>query len=211
MPPRSRDGKRRERPERVHPRPARRNVTRWSAPAPLHRVPLERHALRLVTAALLHALLHKIRTGRDLGVGAALSRGVKRWGNVFGARFRSGLYILVGILLLVVPGVMWMVKYALTDEIAALDPDRSSSRVLGRSAELTRGHGWTIFAVSLLSAIPVGVLQLGGGMVSGLVDSWVVASLVDCVTDVVYRFFVPVMLLVYLGAGGQAQGAAPAG
>lgn len=159
----------------------------------------------LVTAALLHALLHKLRTGRALGVKEALSRGFRRWGNVFGARFRAGFIIVVGLLLLVIPGVRWMVKYALTDEIAALDPDRGANDALNSSAELGKGHGWTIFAVGLLAGIPVLTLQFLGGVASGFADSWVVTTLVDCVNDVIYRFFVPVMLLVYLGAGGQAE------
>jgi hypothetical protein len=159
----------------------------------------------LVTAALLAALNHKIQTGRDLGVREALSRGLRRWGSVFGARFLTGLRIGLGILLLVVPGVIWMVKFSLTDEVAALEIDRSAGRVMNQSAELTRGHGWKILGVGLLSAIPVLLIQFAGGMASSLAGSWVVTALVDCVADVVFRFFVPVMLLVYLGLGGQAR------
>lgn len=167
----------------------------------------------LVTAALLHALHHKIRTGHDLGVREALSRGAKRWGNVFSARFRSGLYILGGLLLLVVPGLMWIVKYALTDEIATLDPDLSASRVLPRSAELTRGHMWKICGVGLLAFLPVFTFQFAGGVASGFADSWVVTAVIDCVSDVVYRFLVAVSLLVYLGLNDRAEAAGhvPAG
>lgn len=160
----------------------------------------------LVTAALLSALQHKIETGRDLGVREALARGLRRWGAVFGARFRSGLLIALGLVLLVVPGLIWTVKYSLTDEVATLDVDRSSGRVLNRSAELTRGHGWKVFGVGLLATIPVVTLQFAGGMAAGLAESWVVTALMDCVTNVVYRFFTPVMLLVYLGLGGQPRG-----
>ncbi|MFS8069529.1 MAG: hypothetical protein ACMG6S_24455, partial [Byssovorax sp.] len=52
---------------------------------------------------------------------------------------------------------------------------------------------------------PIG-LQLAGGVVSGLAESWVVTALVDCVGDVGYRFFVAVMLLVYLGSDPDARG-----
>ena len=161
----------------------------------------------LVTAALLTALAHKIKTGRDMGVREAFSRGVAHWGRVFGARFRSGLYIGLGLLLLVVPGVIWLVKYSLTDEVVTLEVNRSASRVLSRSAELTQGRGWKIIAVGLLAAIPVLGLQFAGGMVSALSGSWVVTALVDCVGDVGFRFFVAVMLLVYLGsdAGGRGE------
>jgi hypothetical protein len=160
----------------------------------------------LVTAALLVALVHKIRTGRAMRFGKAFARGFKHWGSVFGARFRSGLFIGLGLLLFVVPGLIWTVKYSLTDEIATFEVDRSSTRVLSRSAELTKGRAWKIFAVGLLAAIPVMGLQFAGGVVSGLTASWVVTALVDCVADVGYRFFVAVMLLVYLGSDPDARG-----
>jgi hypothetical protein len=160
----------------------------------------------LVTAALLHALSHKIRTGRDLSVREAFARGSRRWGSVFGARFRAGLWVLLGLLALVVPGLMWLVKYALTDEIATLEVNRSSKRVLNRSAELTRGYGWKICGVGLLAFLPVVTLQVAGGVVSGLAGSWVVTALLDSVNDVVYRFLTAVMLLIYLGLDGEAVG-----
>ncbi|MEP7119794.1 MAG: hypothetical protein ABJE95_02745 [Byssovorax sp.] len=162
----------------------------------------------LVTAALLVALAHKIKTGRDLEVREALSRGFKSWGRVFGARFRAGLYICAGLLLLIVPGVIWTVKYSLTDEIAVLEVDRSGDRIMARSAELTQGRWWKIFAVGLLTMILVTAFQLAGGMVSGLVQLWWFTALVDCVTDVSFRFYVAVMLLVYLGSKTGARGAA---
>lgn len=166
----------------------------------------------LVTAALLYALVEKMERGRTVGVKEALSAGAKRWGAVFGARFRAGLYILVGLLLLVVPGVMFMVRYALTDEVATLEVDRSGPRVLERSKELAQGKGGMILGVGVLSFLLVSVPQFMGGFLSGLVDWWVVTALIDAGVDVLYRFFVVVTLLMYLGlAGREGRGAPPAG
>jgi hypothetical protein len=159
----------------------------------------------LVTAALIVALMHKIQTGRDLSVWKALSVGATRWGRVFGTRFRAGIYIGLG-LLLIVPGLYFAVKFALTDEIATLET-QSAARALSRSGELVRGHRWKIIGVSLLSMAVVFGFQVVGGFLLGFADEfmagssavWLVATLVDCLNDVTYRFFVPVMLLVYLG------------
>ena len=156
----------------------------------------------LVAASLLQALAHKIRTGRDLGVGAALTLGMKSWSNVFAARFRVGLYMLLGAVLLVVPAIYWAVKYSLVDEIVVLDGS-SSRRALDASGELTRGHGWKILGVGFLAVLPIVVAQFAGGVVAGLTESWLLTAVVDCVNDVIYRFFIVVTLLVYLGVGGR--------
>jgi hypothetical protein len=158
----------------------------------------------LVTAALLSGLAHKIRTGRDLGVRGSLSAGVERWGSVLGVRVRSGFMVVVGIFLLVVPGIVWMVRYSLTDQVATLE--RSASRTMNRSVDLVRGHGWKVFGVGLLGFITVLLPQFAGAMLAGLADSWIVTALIDCVNDVVYRFFVVLMLLVYLGIAKDTSG-----
>jgi len=50
--------------------------------------------------------------------------------------------------------------------------------------------------------------QFVAGMVAGLVDQWAVSAAIDCAADVAYRFYVPLLLLVYLRVGGrEAKGA----
>ena len=157
----------------------------------------------LITPALLHALVHRMETGRKCGIRETLAAGVNRWANVFAARFVSGFWVLLGIVLLVVPGLYWMVRYSLTDEVATLDAPRSASKVMNRSAELTRGYGWKIFGVALLGSIVVLGAQFVAGMFIGLVDQWAFAAAMNCVADVAYRFYVPLLLLVYLGVRGH--------
>lgn len=161
----------------------------------------------LVTAALLSSLKTKIDTGRALSVRDAFSAAGSRWGSVFAARFRSGLFVLVGIVLAIVPGVIWLVRYSLVDEVATLEGGGRAAQTMERSKALVRGHAWKVFWAGLVSLVVVLSIQLVGGVISGLANLWVVTALVDSVNDVIYRFFAVLMLLMYLGLGGR--GAAP--
>jgi hypothetical protein len=164
----------------------------------------------LVSAALITALVEKLEHGRSMGVGEALSAGVKRWGAVFGARFLAGFYILFGLILLVVPGVVLSVRYALTDEVATLEPSRAASRTLARSKEVAHGRGLRLFAVGLLAMLPLILLQVAGGALGELAGHWALTAAIDCVNDLLYRFLVVVTLLAYLGSGGREGLGAPA-
>jgi hypothetical protein len=152
----------------------------------------------LVAAALLPALAHKIETGRDLGLRAALGGGLRRWSAVFAARFSAGLRIVVGFFLLVIPGLVLTVRYALTDEVAALEHARSAKRTLGRSQDLVQGYAWRIVAVGFVAFLPVIAVSVADGFVTALNGSWIVAALADCVNDVAYRFLLVQMLVIYL-------------
>jgi hypothetical protein len=161
----------------------------------------------LVTAALLSSLKTKIDTGRALSLRDAFSAAGSRWGSVFAARFRSGLFVLVGIVLAIVPGVIWLVRYSLVDEVATLEGGGRAAQTMDRSRALVRGHGWKVFWAGLVSLVVVLTIQFIGGMISGLASVWIVTAMVDSVNDVIYRFFAVLMLLMYLGLGGR--GAAP--
>lgn len=164
----------------------------------------------LVTAALVLALLQKIETGQAMSPGKALREGLLRFGAVIGARFRVGLLSIIGILLLVVPGVIWMLRYSVSDAAVTLEHGRGSTDALSRSATLVRGRTWKVLGVWLLAMVPVLGMQFIGGMIAGLIDSWPVTGLIDAMNDVVYRFFAVMGLWLYLALGGRDREAPPA-
>jgi hypothetical protein len=74
----------------------------------------------------------------------------------------AGLGIALGFLLLVVPGLFLLTIWAVIGP--AIVVERTSAlQSFGRSRELVRGHGWTVFAIvlvtGLLSGIASGILQ----------------------------------------------------
>lgn len=72
------------------------------------------------------------------------------------------LLIALGMLMLMVPGIIFMVLFFVAVPVAAVE-GVSTSQALGRSAELIGGHGWRVFGLLLLypaSAIAWGLLIL---------------------------------------------------
>jgi hypothetical protein len=75
--------------------------------------------------------------GEKLSVRSALSFGAARWVRTLVFRAQSGVYVLGGTLLLVLPGIILMVMGLLVDPVAALEP--RTRGVWSRSRSLTKG------------------------------------------------------------------------
>lgn len=74
----------------------------------------------------------------------------------------AGIAIAIGLLLLVVPGLFLLTIWAVIAPVIVIEK-RGALESFGRSRELVRGHGWTVFAIvvitGLLSGIASGLLQ----------------------------------------------------
>jgi hypothetical protein len=124
-------------------------------------------AVNLVGVVLSAAVIHVIvgeRFGRKLTFGQALSRAVRLFLPMIGIGVLSGLAIMVGLILLVVPGVIVAVGLSVAAPARALEGP-GVTRALQRSWDLTRGHRWRLFAFFallwgglLLVALALGVL-----------------------------------------------------
>ena len=74
----------------------------------------------------------------------------------------AGLGIAAGLILLIVPGLFLMTIWAVIAPVIVLEK-RPPLASFGRSRELVRGHGWTVFGIviitGLLTGIASGILQ----------------------------------------------------
>lgn len=112
---------------------------------------------------------------------------------------------MLGFIALIVPGIVLLVRYAVLDSAVVLEGANSAvSR--RRSAELTSGKRWQIFAaallfffaflmMSILVYVPVGFFPAA--------DTMVVNVLLDCCLDVAYSVIQIVMFLYYWEAAHQ--------
>jgi hypothetical protein len=120
-------------------------------------------AYLLVTGALTSGVLGSLQ-GQPARVGALLDRGVGRIGVVFASSFRMGLWLVLGFILLIVPGVIWYCALFVAVPAAVVEPALgSSAAALARSRTLTAGSRWQIFGVVVL----VGLVMLVGMFVAG--------------------------------------------
>lgn len=101
---------------------------------------------------LLRALL------RSAGL---LSRGASGgFGVYFGASFLSGLGMLAGFVLLLVPGLILMVRWSAAFALVVSE-DESAGNALGESWAMTRGNFWPIFAAMLVGLVPLLAIVIG--------------------------------------------------
>lgn len=105
-------------------------------------------------------------------LGAILSIGLQYWairqalerrdrldgragfGSFFGVNLLSGLAILIGLLLLIVPGIYLAARWSAADA-ALLSEGEGISAALGKSWEMTASHIWPIVGALLVVYVPV--------------------------------------------------------
>lgn len=84
----------------------------------------------------------------------------------------AGLGILVGFVLLVVPGLYLLVRWSLLAPVIVLER-RQARDAFGRSADLVRGHGWRMLWVVLVVGLLAGMAHSAlAGMFSFLPLFW---------------------------------------
>jgi hypothetical protein len=93
----------------------------------------------------------------------ALRLGWKNLGRVIGTGILAGLVILFYTLLLIIPGVIRMVKYAFCANVVALR-NKGWTEALEYSENLVKGNGWEVFGFQFLiiaTQIVISVVFLG--------------------------------------------------
>ena len=71
------------------------------------------------------------------------------WKNAALTKLRKALFVFGGYLLFVIPGILAMYSYAMTEFILAEDPELSASEAMARSKELMDGNRWRLFCLQL--------------------------------------------------------------
>lgn len=123
------------------------------------------------------------------------------WFNFFLASLGYQLLVLLGIILLIIPGLYWAAKYSLVMYLV-VDKGMGVSDAFRKSDELTKGHLWQIVGFWLLSFLVNlgGMIALGVGLfitipVTGLAQAFLYETLMGAAPA---------------AAGAQAVPAAPA-
>jgi len=153
--------------------------------------------------------------GAPRGVGAALKEGMGAWPRLFSARFRSGLWITLCTLLLVIPGILKAVSLAVVTEAAFREPQSDG---IDNSTSLTKGHRWKVFGlfvacygIVFLSAYLLGVM--GGTLMEVVPGTEAIANiLIDAGERVGKAFASCVALVAFYGLKhSKGQELAPLG
>ena len=105
-----------------------------------------------VQGALVSAV-QDVRDGRiDSSIGDLYDRVRPKLPALISAGVLAGLGIALGLVLLIVPGLFLLTRWILISPVIVLEGKRAGES-FGRSTELVRGHGWTVFGVIVITLI----------------------------------------------------------
>lgn len=100
-------------------------------------------------AALVKAV-DDVRDGRaDLSLAETFDQARAQLASVAVAAILAGLGIVIGLILLIVPGLVLLTWWAVIIPVVVLE-HRSAGEAFTRSRELVRGYGWGVFGVIVL-------------------------------------------------------------
>lgn len=157
-------------------------------------------------------LVEDVRDGRrDFSVGELFSSAAPAIGALILMSLLWGLGVGIGFILLIIPGLFLITIWSVTAPaivIEGVGPLES----FGRSRELVRGEGWSVFAtvvvVWLIAVVLAAILGAIGAAIGA--GAFVVGIIVaSAVTAPIYSLAVSVIFF-NLGGGRPAAGASPA-
>ena len=136
--------------------------------------------------ALVYAV-DDVRDGRiDTSIGDLFERVQPYVGRLIGAGLLAGLGIALGLVLLIVPGLILLTWWCLIAPVIVLE-DKGVGESFGRSRELVRDHGWTVFGVVIVaflaSAIASGVIQSIFSFLSPFLRYWIGGTIANAIVD----------------------------
>ncbi len=133
-----------------------------------------------VQGALVKAV-EDVRDGRaDLSLTETLAQVRPRLVSIVVAGVLAGIGIFLGLLLLIAPGLVLLTWWFLIIPVIVLE-GTSAGEAFGRSRELVRGYGWSVFGTIVLTFL----LLLAFGIVLGLVLSPIADWLQNFVSNIV--------------------------
>jgi len=170
----------------------------------------------IIATAAVTFIAMTSRMGQTASFGSAMEAGLRAWGRLWWARLLSGLVILIGLVLLVVPGIYLMTRLAFVETVAVVE-GTTGSTAMKRSFDLTEGRFWKTFLFGVaafgLFIIPMAIVNLGLGFAQGLIpalDYWLVDAAGALVCDVLSAFIAVAFFCGYEVYDRQREALAPA-
>jgi hypothetical protein len=147
--------------------------------------------------------------GRDVSIGGLLSSASPAIIPLVGMSIVFGLGVGIGLFLLIIPGLFLLTIWAVAAPAIVVE-GAGAIESLGRSRDLVRGEGWSVFwtivVVWLITAVISGVLGLIGDAIGGVAYG-IALTVAAFVTAPIHALAVSV---IFFNLGGGRQAAAPA-
>ena len=139
-------------------------------------------ALSVLYQGMVVKLVQDVQDGRrDHSVGDLVRSVEPVFWRLLAVSVLAGIGVAIGFVLLIVPGLVLMVIWAVVAPVTVLERPGVFA-AFGRSRELVRGNGWNVFGVLVLVFLAVIVISLVAGFASDSLGS-VGRSLVQWVVN----------------------------
>lgn len=118
-------------------------------------------------AAAQAAIIYGVTTslaGRKADLGEMLSKGLANWWPIVLISICVAVMSFLGYIALFVPGIMLAIRWMVSVPAQVME-SRGVFASMGRSAELTKGHRWSIFGLLIVSVLILLAIELVVGLV----------------------------------------------
>ena len=123
-------------------------------------------ALSVLYQGMVVNLVQDVQDGRrDHSIGELIRSVEPVFWPLVAVSILFGLGVGVGFILLIIPGLILLVMWAVVAPVTVLERPGVFA-AFGRSRELVRGNGWNVFAVILLVFLAVAVISAGVGLLT---------------------------------------------
>ncbi len=153
----------------------------------------------IIATAGVIAIGYTACRGERLSFRDAMSTGFQSWGRMWWTRLLSGLAILLGCILLIIPGFYLLIRLTLVEPIAVCE-HISGSAAMRRSFELTRGHFWKLVLLGLVFGALFVVLiacVVIPPLIFPVLDHWLIDAATSLFGDLVGAFGTLCVLCAY--------------
>jgi hypothetical protein len=158
--------------------------------------------MNLTVYGALLASIDRIATGGKMGVGEALQLGLARLPRLFAVSFLFVIALIVGFLLLFIPGLYLMGIYQLVF-VAVVVEQAGISEAFGTSRRLIKGYWWRSSIIVTVAIIIFVVLSILANVVAGILAALkpgggtvlIVNQLVSLLVNIVVVGWMPCVLL----------------
>jgi hypothetical protein len=120
----------------------------------------------LAASAAVVVIASEAYMGRDISAGDAVRAAGQRFFSIWGAAIMQGILIVLGLLLLIIPGIIAMAATFAMQQAIMIEGNTASDS-FERSRDLARGHFMHIMLTSVLSYIIVLFAMMGLGFLIG--------------------------------------------
>ena len=163
-------------------------------------------------------LVEQFIFGAEVTYAQALRKSLSRWASAIGTEILAGLIILGLALLLIVPGIIWLVYYYFSVYVVVLR-NLGGKEALDYSKSIVQGQWWRVVGIAIVIGIVSNLLSLLLGMVFDLLagslvlfaGSLVVFIVAESLFDMVGAFFTVTFVVFFLNMDYMRNPAIAAG